>query len=112
MPMCNLIILCTYGMLFYISEASRLCGNKDTASSQVSAGSALLGGSTAMLLTLLGGCCIIVGKCDLENLRAKPVEKNARGFSLVGTYLPSSLLRTLLVSCVKEYFVEQLFNWD
>uniref|UniRef100_F6H4X7 EF-hand domain-containing protein n=1 Tax=Vitis vinifera TaxID=29760 RepID=F6H4X7_VITVI len=92
--------------------ASRLCGNKDTASSQVSAGSALLGGSTAMLLTLLGGCCIIVGKCDLENLRAKPVEKNARGFSLVGsaasTDIRASYTARIMVISVMPFIIIQL----
>ena len=83
--MCNLIILLTHGILFHISEASRLCGNKGTASRQLSAGSALLGGSTAMLLTLLGGCCIIVSKCDFENSRVKPLKEDARGLGFAGT---------------------------
>ena len=43
-------------------EASRLCGNTETAENdKVSAGIGLLTGSTAMLLMLLGGCCIIDG---------------------------------------------------
>ena len=43
-------------------EASRLCGNTETAQNdKVSAGIGLLTGSTAMLLMLLGGCCIIDG---------------------------------------------------
>lgn len=101
MPMSNLIIIYTHGILFYISEASRLCGNKGTASSPVSAGSSLLGGSTAMLLTLLGGCCMLVSSCDLENSRIKPV-------SFAGTPLHSLLIRALLALCVKDYYVEQI----
>ena len=43
-------------------EASRLCGNTETAQNdKVSAGIDLLTGSTAMLLMLLGGSCIMDG---------------------------------------------------
>lgn len=42
-----------------------------------------------MLLTILWGTCLIVGKCDLENSVAVD-EKNTKRFSLAGTYLYSS----------------------
>lgn len=42
-----------------------------------------------MLLTILWGTCLIVGKCDLENSVAVD-EKDTKRFSLAGTYLYSS----------------------
>ncbi|KAJ0110347.1 hypothetical protein Patl1_02388 [Pistacia atlantica] len=42
--------------------ASGLTGNKETAQSQVSVGMGLMAGSTVMLLTILWGSCLIVGK--------------------------------------------------
>lgn len=68
----------------------------------MSAGLGLLTGSTAILLTLLGGCCIIVDKCDPENSREKASEETARGFSLAGTSLYSSVIKSLLVSRIHE----------
>lgn len=46
----------------------------------------LLAGSTVMLLTILWGSCIIVGKCDIENSVATDL-KDTRGFSLTGNSL-------------------------
>lgn len=76
-------------ILFYISEASRQCGSKDITLSQVSAGSGLLGGSTAMLLTLLGGCCIMVSNCT------KPMKEDGRELGSAGI----SSIRCLLELC-------------
>lgn len=54
----------------------------------------LLAGSTVMLLTVIWGSCIIVGKCDIENSIAVD-SKDTRGFSLTGI---ANLSFVLLVS--------------
>ncbi|XP_034701440.1 sodium/calcium exchanger NCL-like isoform X2 [Vitis riparia] len=95
-----------------INIASRLCGNGETAQNQVSAGLGLLTGSTAILLTLLGGCCIIGDKCDLENLREKASEETARGFSLAGsavsTDIRASYTARIMVISVMPFIIVQL----
>ncbi|CAN1249037.1 Sodium/calcium exchanger NCL [Linum perenne] len=45
---------------------SGLSGSAETAQSQVSVGMGLLAGSTVMLLTIIWGSCILVGKCDIR----------------------------------------------
>lgn len=65
---------------------SGLSGSSDTAQSQVSVGMGLLAGSTVMLLTVIWGSCIIVGKCDLHNSIALD-KQDTRGFSLKGMSL-------------------------
>ncbi|KAE8076021.1 hypothetical protein FH972_014696 [Carpinus fangiana] len=64
--------------------ASGLSGSTETAQSQVSVGMGLLAGSTVMLLTILWGTCLIVGKCDLENSVAVD-QKDTKSFSLTGS---------------------------
>ncbi|XP_028807819.1 sodium/calcium exchanger NCL-like [Neltuma alba] len=64
--------------------ASGLSGSKETAQTQVSVGMGLLAGSTVMLLTLLWGSCLIVGKCDIENSVAID-RKDTKAFSLTGS---------------------------
>lgn len=51
----------------------------------------LLAGSNVMLLTILWGTCLIVGKCDLENSVAVD-EKDTKSFSLTGTFIYASPL--------------------
>ncbi|KAG8386380.1 hypothetical protein BUALT_Bualt03G0142800 [Buddleja alternifolia] len=68
---------------------SGLSGSTETAQSQVSVGMGLLAGSTVMLLTVIWGTCIIVGKCDLENNLALD-SQDTRGFSLTGLSLSLS----------------------
>ncbi|KAL2483573.1 sodium/calcium exchanger family protein/calcium-binding EF hand family protein [Forsythia ovata] len=63
---------------------SGLSGSTETAQSQVSVGMGLLAGSTVMLLTLVWGTCIIVGKCDMQNNVAIDL-KDTKGFSLTGS---------------------------
>lgn len=63
--------------------ASGLSGSKETAQTQVSVGIGLLAGSTVLLLTLLWGSCLIVGKCDLENSVAID-QKDTKASSLTG----------------------------
>ena len=67
------------------SVASGLSGSKETAQSQVSVGIGLLAGSTVMLLTVLWGSCLILGKCDLESSLSRD-PKDTKGFSLTGIY--------------------------
>eukprot|EP00262_Sarcandra_glabra_P007886 TRINITY_DN20996_c0_g1_i1.p1 TRINITY_DN20996_c0_g1~~TRINITY_DN20996_c0_g1_i1.p1 ORF type:complete len:655 (+),score=51.14 TRINITY_DN20996_c0_g1_i1:241-1965(+) len=45
---------------------SGLSGSAEVAQSQVLIGMGLLSGSTVMLLTLLWGSCVVVGKCDMS----------------------------------------------
>ena len=46
-------------------------GSTETAQSQVSIGMELFAGSIVMLLTIIWGTCVIVGKCDLQYSVAK-----------------------------------------
>lgn len=46
-------------------------------------GMGLLAGSTVMLLTIIWGSCVIVGKCDLQDSVAKDLQ-DFNGFSLTG----------------------------
>ncbi|PWA66615.1 calcium-binding EF-hand family protein [Artemisia annua] len=63
---------------------SGLSGSSETAQDQVSVGMGLLAGSTVMLLTVIWGSCIIIGKCDLENSFAID-NQDTKGFSLLGS---------------------------
>ncbi|KAB2095713.1 hypothetical protein ES319_A01G058600v1 [Gossypium barbadense] len=60
---------------------SGLSGTAETAQSQVSVGMGLLAGSTVMLLTVIWGACIIVGRCDLHDSVAID-GTNTKGFNL------------------------------
>ncbi|XP_054815824.1 sodium/calcium exchanger NCL-like [Prosopis cineraria] len=63
---------------------SGLSGSKETAQSQVFVGMGLLAGSTVLLLTIIWGTCVIVGKCDLVDSKAID-SQDTRGFSLTGS---------------------------
>ncbi|KAL8032049.1 hypothetical protein ABFX02_13G068500 [Erythranthe guttata] len=63
---------------------SGLSGSVETAQSQVSVGMGLLAGSTVMLITVIWGTCIIVGKCDIENDLAID-SRDTKGLSLTGS---------------------------
>ncbi|PIN16029.1 hypothetical protein CDL12_11325 [Handroanthus impetiginosus] len=63
---------------------SGLSGSTETAQSQVSVGMGLLAGSTVMLLTVIWGICVVVGKCDIENSLAID-SQDTKGFSLTGS---------------------------
>lgn len=70
---------------------SGLSGTAETAQDQVSVGMGLLAGSTVMLLTVIWGSCVVVGRCDLRDLVA--VEgTNTKGFHLTGAQLCFALL--------------------
>ncbi|KAK6946663.1 EF-hand domain [Dillenia turbinata] len=63
---------------------SGLSGSTDEAQSQVSVGMGLLAGSTVMLLTLIWGSCVCVGKCDLQDSLAVDLQ-DTKGFNLLAS---------------------------
>uniref|UniRef100_A0A2P2JRC5 Uncharacterized protein MANES_15G090800 n=1 Tax=Rhizophora mucronata TaxID=61149 RepID=A0A2P2JRC5_RHIMU len=70
-------------MLILVSGIS---GSVATAQSQVSVGMGLLAGSTVMLLTVIWGTCVVVGKCDIRETHNVALDgKDTRGFSLTGS---------------------------
>lgn len=73
---------------------SGLSGTVETAQAQVSVGMGLLAGSTVMLLTVIWGTCVVVGKCDIEDSVARD-GKDTKGFSLVGL-APFTLLHYIV----------------
>ncbi|XP_002974272.2 sodium/calcium exchanger NCL1 [Selaginella moellendorffii] len=94
---------------------SGLGGNQETAQSQVSVGMGLLAGSTIMLLTLLWGSCLFVGRCDLYPVHADLVAKDrtlTRGFSLTGTGITTDSQTTvsawIMIATVFPYVLAQL----
>ena len=70
-------------MLLVVSGIS---GSLEVAQEQVSVGMGLLAGSTVMLITVIWGTCINVGKCDIEDSIAVD-NKDTKGFNLVGASL-------------------------
>ncbi|PWA81966.1 sodium/calcium exchanger family protein / calcium-binding EF hand family protein [Artemisia annua] len=68
-------------MLILVSGIS---GSVEVAQEQVSVGMGLLAGSTVMLITVIWGTCINVGKCDIEDSIAVD-NKDTKGFNLVGS---------------------------
>lgn len=67
-------------------SVSGLSGSKETAQSQVLIGMGLLAGSTVMLITLLWGSCIVVGKCDLGDRNTSLDTQDTKGFNLFGKF--------------------------
>ncbi|QCE10024.1 Ca2+:H+ antiporter [Vigna unguiculata] len=90
---------------------SGLSGSKETAQSQVSVGMGLLAGSTVLLLTIIWGTCVIVGKCDIENSIAID-SRDTRGFSLTGsgvsTDIWTSYAARIMVISVLPFLIVQL----
>ncbi|KAL5212000.1 hypothetical protein ABZP36_022847 [Zizania latifolia] len=64
---------------------SGLSGTREVAQSQILIGMGLLSGSTVMLLTLLWGSCVIVGKCDLSENSTTIDSQDTQVFSLFGS---------------------------
>ncbi|KAK4789394.1 hypothetical protein SAY86_020713 [Trapa natans] len=91
--------------------ASGLSGSKEDAQNQLSVGIGLLAGSTVMLLTVLWGTCVMVGKCDIEESVAVD-EKNTRGFSLTGSGVSTdkwtSYAAMIMVISVTPFLIAQL----
>ncbi|RVW42959.1 Sodium/calcium exchanger NCL [Vitis vinifera] len=90
---------------------SGLSGSTETAQSQVSVGMGLLAGSTVMLLTIIWGTCVIVGKCDLQDSVAKDLQ-DTKGFSLTGsgvsTDIWTSYAAIIMVISVIPFIIVQL----
>ncbi|KAI3859248.1 hypothetical protein MKW98_007629 [Papaver atlanticum] len=63
---------------------SGISGTKEVAQEQVLVGMGLLAGSTVMLLTLLWGSCVVLGKCDIEDSTAVDL-KDTKRLSLTGS---------------------------
>ncbi|CAL1373373.1 unnamed protein product [Linum trigynum] len=74
---------------------SGLSGSVETAQSQVSVGMGLLAGSTVMLLTLIWGTCILVGKCDIRETDSIAID----GQDTKGMHLTSSGVSTDIWTC-------------
>ncbi|KAJ6753981.1 SODIUM/CALCIUM EXCHANGER NCL [Salix purpurea] len=65
---------------------SGLSGTTETAQSQVSVGMGLLAGSTVMLLTVIWGSCVVVGKCDIDETDNCAKDRvDTKRFSLTGS---------------------------
>ncbi|KAI3860943.1 hypothetical protein MKX03_001390 [Papaver bracteatum] len=63
---------------------SGISGTKEVAQEQVLVGMGLLAGSTVMLLTLLWGSCVVLGKCDIDDSTAVDL-KDTKRLSLTGS---------------------------
>ncbi|XLS66545.1 hypothetical protein HN51_026519 [Arachis hypogaea] len=90
---------------------SGLSGSKETAQDQVSVGMGLLAGSTVLLLTIIWGTCVIVGKCDLVNSVALD-SVDTRGYSLTGsgvsTDIWTSYAARIMIISVLPFLIVQL----
>ncbi|KAF6177163.1 hypothetical protein GIB67_025500 [Kingdonia uniflora] len=69
---------------------SGLSGSREVAQKQVLVGMGLLAGSTVMLITLLWGSCVIVGKCDLVGSVAID-KQDSKGLSLTGSGISTDI---------------------
>ncbi|KAF7833939.1 sodium/calcium exchanger NCL-like [Senna tora] len=97
-------------LLSSLPDAAIILGSKETAETQVSVGMGLLAGSTVMLLTILWGSCLIVGKCDIENSAAID-HKDTQGFSLTGCGVSTDIwtsygARTMIISLIPFLIVQ------
>ncbi|KAL5081582.1 hypothetical protein RYX36_010003 [Vicia faba] len=90
---------------------SGLSGSAEVAQSQVAVGMGLLAGSTVLLLTIIWGTCVIVGKCDIEDSIALD-STDTRGFSLSGsgvsTDIWTSYAARIMVISVVPFLIVQL----
>ncbi|XAR56497.1 hypothetical protein NMG60_11037013 [Bertholletia excelsa] len=92
---------------------SGLSGSTETAQSQVSVGMGLLAGSTVMLLTVIWGTCVVIGKCDLRDSDSVAIDgKDTKGFNLIGsgvsTDIWTSYAARIMVVSVVPFLVVQL----
>ncbi|KAF8043412.1 hypothetical protein BT93_A1673 [Corymbia citriodora subsp. variegata] len=90
--------------------ASGISGSTEDAQSQVSVGMGLLAGSTVMLLTVLWGTCIIVGRCDIENSTTVD-QKDTKKFSLAGSGVSTDIwtsyaARIMMISIIPFIIVQ------
>lgn len=91
---------------------SGLSGSKEVAQNQVLIGMGLLAGSTVMLITLLWGSCVVVGKCDLLENSTSVDSQDTNGFSLFGMLfieLPQNYVFWLFGTYPFSIFSAELF---
>ncbi|KAL9232461.1 hypothetical protein vseg_007572 [Gypsophila vaccaria] len=90
---------------------SGLSGSNVEAQGQVSVGMGLLAGSTVMLLTVIWGTCILVGKCDMDGSMALD-GTDTKGYSLLGsgvsTDIWTSYAARIMAISVIPFLVVQL----
>jgi Ca2+/Na+ antiporter len=91
--------------------ASGLNGSQEIAQIEVSVGMGLLAGSTIMLLTIVWGSCIVVGKCDIEGSIALDT-KDTKGLTLTGSGVSTDIwtcysARIMLASVI-PFFIGQV----
>ncbi|KAK4767849.1 hypothetical protein SAY87_002990 [Trapa incisa] len=89
---------------------SGLSGSKDIAQSQVSVGMGLLAGSTVMLISVIWGCCVVLGKCDIENSLALD-KQDTRGLSLTDSGISTDIwtsyaARTMVISLIPFIIIQ------
>ncbi|KAF9588686.1 hypothetical protein IFM89_014562 [Coptis chinensis] len=90
---------------------SGLSGTKETAQGQVLVGMGLLAGSTVMLLTLLWGSCVLLGKTDIENSRvidSQDTKKLSLTGSGIGVDIWTSYAAKIMVISVIPFIIVQL----
>ncbi|XP_011000241.1 PREDICTED: uncharacterized protein LOC105107868 [Populus euphratica] len=93
---------------------SGLSGSTETAQSQVSVGMGLLAGSTVMLLTVIWGSCVVVGKCDMRETENSAIDrKDTKRFSLTGSGVTTDIwtcyaARIMAISVVPFIVVQLL----
>lgn len=91
---------------------SGLSGSTETAQSQVLIGMGLLAGSTVMLLTLLWGSCLVVGKCDISDDSVAIDSQDTTRFSLFGSGISTDKsTRTasrIMVASVVPFLIVQI----
>lgn len=107
---CQLLILAPHS---FCVSVSGLSGTKEVAQSQVLIGMGLLAGSTVMLLTLLWGSCVVVGKCDLSENSTAIDSRDTKGFSLLGMPHTHFVFHSLLLILFHygSRFAEHPFTW-
>ncbi|CAL9131734.1 unnamed protein product [Musa acuminata var. zebrina] len=76
-----------------LPDAMLILGTK-TAQNQVLIGMGLLAGPTVMLLTVLWGSCVIVGKCDLSEDSTSIYSQDTKAFSLFGSGVSTNFQRS------------------
>ncbi|CAL5336001.1 unnamed protein product [Camellia sinensis] len=99
----------TAGVSF--TNVSGLSGTTETAQSRVSVGMGLLAGSTVMLLTVIWGTCVIVGKCDLHDsiaIDGKDTKKFSLTSSGVTTDIWTSYAARIMAISVIPFLVVQI----
>ncbi|WVZ77143.1 hypothetical protein U9M48_025043 [Paspalum notatum var. saurae] len=91
---------------------SGLSGTKEVAQSQVLIGMGLLAGSTVMLLTLLWGSCVVVGKCDFSENSTAIDSQDTKAFSLFGsgvsTDVQTSYAARIMAISVLPFIIVQI----